>query len=73
MTIKFYRRLLALLSIGAVTAPLVGCQTTNLAARTSHTQIAQGKQCERMQNRRGECEDQVGCSWDFDASVCVAD
>ena len=73
MTTKISKRLWALLAMGFVTAPLVGCQTTSMAARSSReTASGPGAQCERMQNRRGDCEDEVGCAWDFDASKCVA-
>jgi hypothetical protein len=73
MTTKICRRLWALVTLGAAMTSLAGCQTTSMAARSSRAQAAtQGEQCDRMQNRRGDCEDQVGCAWDFDGGRCVA-
>jgi hypothetical protein len=44
------------------------CQTTNLAARAGDRKNA--AQCARVEDRRSDCEDLVGCYWDYDSSRC---
>lgn len=52
-----------------------GCQTTSLAARKSPNPGAElggapKASCLRLHDRRQDCEDTVGCFWDYDSGSC---
>lgn len=53
-----------------------GCQTTNMQmrARTGGAAVtgAAAESCQRMADRRADCEDQVGCSWNYGEGTCSA-
>ena len=54
-----------------------GCQTANrgLAAKNAPPTSSEVKTvdaCQRMQNRRSDCADVVGCIWDNDTGQCTA-
>lgn len=50
------------------------CQTTNMQmrAKTPGANVAGAGACVRAADRRSECEDQVGCFWDYDSGSCAA-
>jgi hypothetical protein len=48
------------------------CQTTNMDLRARTAKNAPAASCARMQDRRSDCEDQVGCFWDYDEGTCAS-
>lgn len=49
-----------------------GCETT-MAAKSGPESLKsrQANACERMQDRRSDCNDEAGCHWDTQANQCV--
>lgn len=70
-TVKACTALLFLL-----TTSLLGCETTQLAAKSGPEGIAaparSGGTCETKQNQRSACDDQVGCFWNNETGSCLA-
>jgi hypothetical protein len=56
-------------------AMLSGCITgqPEMAAKSGTDQMAahQNPRCTTYQNNRSECDDQVGCGWDYSAGTCA--
>jgi hypothetical protein len=66
------KRLMALvLASGAASVVLPGCQTVDLSRRSLAAKNPAAARCERLEDRRKDCEDEVGCLWDYDSSTCV--
>lgn len=58
-----------------ITAGLMGCETTQMAAKSGPEGIAaarSGGTCETKQNQRSACDDQVGCYWNSESGSCIA-
>lgn len=58
-----------ILGLGLAAQP--GCQT--VASKDMKARAAvRAEQCSRVENRRDDCEDQVGCYWDHAVGKCEA-
>ncbi len=59
----------------ALMSGLGACETTSMSAKSGPDSIVQNSRsgvCERKQNQRSECDDQVGCVWDSEVGKCTA-
>ncbi len=65
-------RVKALVVAAVAAASVSGCQTTDPTHRSMAAKGPAAVRCERMDDHRKDCEDQVGCYWVFDASKCAA-
>ena len=55
-----------------VAALVSACQTTTLDLHAKTGAPAHASACVRMADRRSDCEDQIGCFWDYDVGTCAA-
>ncbi len=54
---------------------LAACETTTMSAKSGPESVVQNSKasaCERKQNQRSECDDQVGCFFDNETGHCSA-